>query len=65
MTLADLVLVGMVHLCSYAALGAAERAKYPTVFTHHAKVTAEEKIKQFWGTEEFTEVRVTEPKTRA
>ena len=63
MTLADFALAAMVHSASFAALGAAERAKYPSVFTHYAKVTEDEKVKQFWGTEGFTEVAVTEPKT--
>ena len=53
----------MVYGASLTALGAAERAKYPNVFTHYAKVTEDEKVKQFWGTEGFTEVAVTEPKS--
>jgi elongation factor 1-gamma len=61
-TLADLVLAGMVFGCSHAALGAAERAKYPKVYAHYAKVTEVEKVKQFWGTEGFTEVAATEPR---
>lgn len=61
-TLADFILAGMVFGCSYAALGAAERAKYPSIFSHYAKVTEDERVKQFWGTAEFTEVAVTEPK---
>ncbi|KAH0832359.1 glutathione S-transferase C-terminal-like protein [Lanmaoa asiatica] len=62
-TLADVVLAGMVFGCSFAALGAAERAQYPAVFAHYAKVTENEKVKQFWGTEGFTEIAVTEPKS--
>ena len=63
MTLADFVLVGMVYGASYVALGTAERASYPNVFSHYDKVTGDEKVKQFWGREHFTEVKITEPKT--
>ena len=63
MTLADFVLAAMVYGASFAALGAAERAKYPNVFTHYAKVTESERVREFWGTEGFAEVAVTEPKT--
>ena len=61
-TLADLALAGAAFGCSHAALGAAERAKYPSLFAHYAKVTGGEKVKEFWGTEGFTEVAVTEPR---
>ena len=53
----------MVYGASLTALGAAERAKYPNVFTHYAKVTEAERVGEFWGTEGFAEVAVTEPKT--
>jgi len=62
MTLADLLLAGEVCGCCHASLGAAERAKYPLTFAHFAKVTGNEKVKEFWGTEDFTEVAVTEPR---
>ena len=62
-TLADIALAAMVYGASLIALGAAERAKYPNVFTHYAKVTGAEKVKQFWGTEGFIEVAIKEPKT--
>ena len=62
-TLADFVLAAMVHGPSFTVLGTAERAKYPNVFTHYARVTEAEKVKQFWGTEGFTEVAIKEPKT--
>ena len=61
-TLADFALAAVVHSASHAALGAAERAKYPSIFGHYAKVTGGEKVKQFWGTEGFTEVAATEPR---
>ena len=63
MILADFVLVGMVYGASYVALGTAERASYPNVFSHYDKVTGDEKVKQFWGREHFTEVAITEPRT--
>ncbi|KAF9234641.1 glutathione S-transferase C-terminal-like protein [Melanogaster broomeanus] len=62
-TLADFVLVGVVHQAASVPLGAAERAQYPLVFAHRAKVTDDERFKQYWGTESFVEVAVTEPKT--
>ena len=63
MTLADIVLAGMVLDCSQLALGSAEREKYPSIFAHYTKVTKDERVEQFWGTESFTEVAVTEPQT--
>jgi len=62
-SLADLVLAGVIHAAARVVLGAAERAEHPSVFAHYSKVTADEKIKEYWGTEDFTEVAVTEPKT--
>ncbi|KAG9308461.1 glutathione S-transferase C-terminal-like protein [Chiua virens] len=62
LTLADLVLAGAIHAASSRALGAVDRAKFPHVFAHYAKVTADERIKQYWGTENFLEARITEPK---
>ncbi|KAF8123304.1 glutathione S-transferase C-terminal-like protein [Boletus edulis] len=63
LTLADLFLVGGIYGCCYTTLGAAERAKYPAIFAHYAKVTGNKELKQFWGTEKFTDVAVTEPKS--
>ncbi|KAF8123296.1 glutathione S-transferase C-terminal-like protein [Boletus edulis] len=62
LTLADFVLAGMTFAAAQFALGSAERAQYPHIFAHYAKVTADEKVKQYWGTEEFTDVRITERK---
>ncbi|KAG6379377.1 glutathione S-transferase C-terminal-like protein [Boletus reticuloceps] len=60
--LADLVLAGVILSCSKTTLGAAERAKFRLTFAHYAKVTGDERVKRFWGTEEFTEVTITEPR---
>jgi len=62
-TLADIFLAGVVFGCSRAALGAAERAKYPTIYAHYTKVTGDDKVKHLWGTELFTEVAITEPRS--
>ncbi|KAF8552022.1 glutathione S-transferase C-terminal-like protein [Imleria badia] len=63
LTLADFVLAGVIYAAARVALGSAERAKYPHVFAHYTKVTADERVKQYWGTEEFVDVRITELKT--
>ncbi|KAF8432704.1 glutathione S-transferase C-terminal-like protein [Boletus edulis BED1] len=55
LTLADLFLAGGIYGSCVTALGAAERAKYPAIFAHYAK--------QFWGTEQFTDVAITEPRS--
>ncbi|KAF9233235.1 glutathione S-transferase C-terminal-like protein [Melanogaster broomeanus] len=62
-TLADLVLVGVAYGSASVSLGAAERAQYPSIFAHYAKVTEDERIKQYWGTADFVEVALTEPQT--
>ncbi|KAF9233386.1 glutathione S-transferase C-terminal-like protein [Melanogaster broomeanus] len=62
-TLADFVLVGVVHQAAIVSLGAAERAQYTLIFAHLAKVTGDERFKQYWSTEKFVEVAATEPKT--
>ncbi|KAG8214900.1 glutathione S-transferase [Butyriboletus roseoflavus] len=63
LTLADFVLAGVIFAAARVSLGSAERAQYPHIFAHYAKVTADERVKQYWGTEEFVDVRITEPKT--
>jgi hypothetical protein len=60
LTLADFVLGRVIFA---AALGSSKRAQYPHIFSHYTKVTADERVKQYWGTEEFVDVRITEPKT--
>ena len=62
LTLADLVLAGTIYAAAIMSLGSAERAKYPHIFAHHAKVTADERVKQYWGTDGFVETRVLEPR---
>ncbi|KAF9233233.1 glutathione S-transferase C-terminal-like protein, partial [Melanogaster broomeanus] len=62
-TLGDLVLTGVVLNSARLSIGAAERAQYPFVFAHYAKVTEDERIKQYWGTDTFVEVAITEPQT--
>ncbi|KAF8552025.1 glutathione S-transferase C-terminal-like protein [Imleria badia] len=60
-TLADLFLAAVVYGPSHATLGAAERAKYPSIYAHFAKVSSDAKIKHLWRTERFAEVAITEP----
>ncbi|KAF9233234.1 glutathione S-transferase C-terminal-like protein [Melanogaster broomeanus] len=62
-TLADLVLAGVILGSASVSLGAAERAQYPLIFAHYAKVTEDERIKQYWSTEDFVEVAITGPQT--
>ncbi|KAH0832361.1 glutathione S-transferase C-terminal-like protein [Lanmaoa asiatica] len=62
LTLADFVLAGVIFAAARVALGSAERAQYPHIFAHYAKVTADERVRQYWGMEEFVDVRITEPK---
>ncbi|KAG9308799.1 glutathione S-transferase C-terminal-like protein [Chiua virens] len=64
LSLADLVLAGVIYSTTSdaGALGAAERAKYPHVFAHYTRVTSDERVKRYWGTEQFVDVRITEPK---
>jgi len=63
LTLADFVLAGVIFAAAHVSLGSAERAQYPHIFAHYTKVTTDERVKQYWGTEEFVDVRLTEPKT--
>ena len=63
LSLADLVLAGVIVNARRVPLGTAEVAQYPNVFAHFAKVTEDERVKQFWGADRwpFTDVAVTEP----
>ncbi|KAN0088000.1 Glutathione S-transferase, C-terminal-like protein [Tylopilus felleus] len=63
LTLADFVLAGVMFAAAQVTLGSAERAQYPHIFAHYKKVTEDERVEQYWGTKEFVDVRVTEPKT--
>ncbi|KAI9566182.1 hypothetical protein HD554DRAFT_2025947, partial [Boletus coccyginus] len=56
LTLADLVLAGMICSAARVSLGSAERTQYPHIFAHE-KVNLDERVKQYWGTEGFVEVR--------
>lgn len=64
LSLADLVLAGVILGARRVSLGTAEVAQYPNVFAHFAKVTADERIKQFWGAGRwpFVDVAITEPR---
>lgn len=59
-SLADLVVAGALYQASRLALGTAERKQYPASFAHYEKVTADEKIQQYWGTDGFIEAPITE-----
>ena len=45
-------------------LGIAEVTQYPNIFAHFAKVTEDERMKQFWGADRrpSVDVAVTEPR---
>ena len=64
LSLADLVLAGVILQARRMLLGTAEVAEYPNVFAHFAKVTGDERVKQFWGVDRwpFVDVAVTEPR---
>ena len=64
LSLADLVLVGVVFSARRVSLGTAEVAQYPNVFAHFTKVIEDERVKQFWGVEgwPFVDVAITEPR---
>ncbi|KIJ59265.1 hypothetical protein HYDPIDRAFT_33335 [Hydnomerulius pinastri MD-312] len=62
LTLADLVLACVIHGGARITFGAAERTQYPHIFAHFARVTTDERIKQWFFTEDFVEVAVSEPK---
>ena len=62
LTLADFVVASTIFAAAGISLGSAERAQYPHIFVHYAKVTEDERVKQYWGTEGFVDVRITEPK---
>ncbi|KAH0832356.1 glutathione S-transferase C-terminal-like protein [Lanmaoa asiatica] len=64
MSLADVVIAGVILDARRVSLGIAEIAQYPNVFAHFAKVTEDERVKQFWGAGRwpFVDVAVTEPR---
>ena len=61
LTLADLVVASTVYAAARVTLGSAERARYPHIFAHYEQVTGDERVKQYWGTNGFVDVRLTEP----
>ena len=62
LTLADFVVAGTIFAAAGVSLGSTERAQYPYIFAHYAKMSEDERVKQYWGTEGFVDVRITEPK---
>ncbi|KAG2130349.1 glutathione S-transferase C-terminal-like protein [Suillus clintonianus] len=61
-TLADIVLAAVIQRAAIVTLGAAERALYPNIFAHYAKVTADPRIKDILGAVNFVEVPLTPKK---
>lgn len=57
-TLADIVLAGVIQRAARVTLGAAERALYPNVFSHYARVAGDPRIKDIFGDADFVEVPV-------
>ncbi|KAG0706204.1 glutathione S-transferase C-terminal-like protein [Suillus ampliporus] len=62
-SLADIVLAAVVQRAARVTLGAAERALYPNIFAHYARVTGDPRIKDIFGTVDFVEVPVAPKKT--
>ncbi|KAG1745211.1 glutathione S-transferase C-terminal-like protein [Suillus lakei] len=57
-TLADIVLAGVIQRAARVTLGAAERALYPNVFAYYARVAGDPRIKDIFGADDFVEVPV-------
>jgi elongation factor 1-gamma len=55
-TLADIILAAVIQRAASVTHGVAERALYPNIFTHYAKVTADPRIKDIFGEAGFLEV---------
>lgn len=55
-TLADIVVAGVVQRAARTTHGTAERALYPNIFAHYTKVTADPRIKDIFGEAGFVEV---------
>jgi len=64
LSLADLVLAGVIFNARRVSLGTAEIAQYPNIFAHFTKVTEDERVKHLWGAEgwSFVDVAITEPR---
>ncbi|KAG1725781.1 glutathione S-transferase C-terminal-like protein [Suillus paluster] len=55
-TLEDIILAAVIQRAARVTLGAAERALYPNIFSRYAKVAADLRIKDIFGTVDFVEV---------
>ncbi|OAX38700.1 glutathione S-transferase C-terminal-like protein [Rhizopogon vinicolor AM-OR11-026] len=55
-TLADIVLAAVIQRAARVTLGAAERALYPNIFAHYAKVAADPRVKDIFEAADFVEV---------
>lgn len=55
-TLADIVIAAVIQRAGRVTLGAVERAVYPNVFTHYARVAGDPRIRDIFGAAEFVEV---------
>ncbi|KAG1745215.1 glutathione S-transferase C-terminal-like protein [Suillus lakei] len=55
-TLADIILAGVIQRAARVTLGAAERALYPNVFAYYARVAGDPRIKDIFGADDFVEV---------
>ncbi|KAG2050026.1 glutathione S-transferase C-terminal-like protein [Suillus hirtellus] len=55
-TLADIVIAAVIQRTGRVTLGAAERAVYPNVFAHYARVAGDPRIRDIFGAAEFVEV---------
>ena len=64
MTLADIAIAAVSQQAGKITCGAKERALYPNVFAHYAKVTAHPKVKDVFGEAGFVEEAMAyKPKT--
>lgn len=55
-TLADIVIAAVIQRAGRVTLGAVERAVYPNVFAHYARVAGDPRIRDIFGAAEFVEV---------
>ncbi|KAG2128734.1 glutathione S-transferase C-terminal-like protein [Suillus clintonianus] len=57
-TLADIILAGVIQRAARITLGAAERALYSKVFAYYEKVVADPRIKDIFGAADFVEMPI-------
>ncbi|KIK42724.1 hypothetical protein CY34DRAFT_12214 [Suillus luteus UH-Slu-Lm8-n1] len=57
-TLADIIVAGVIQRAARVTLGAAERALYPNVFAYYERVAGDPRIKDIFGAKDFVEVPV-------